>query len=123
MTTREVARQIKDHLIDLAVKDELPTDMNALDIEGIVKILNTAVALNMEIDGRPTAYSFTIEDVIEHGKQNGIRVSKNDAIEIIGLMQHKAELPVGWETVEYFTDLYFEEKKKERKAARKKVKA
>ena len=67
------------------------------------------VAIESAQQKEPTAFGFDIYDVIEHGKQNGYRISKKRAREIIERMNSKGDVSVGisWDTVLFFIEESF----------------
>lgn len=103
MNTYEVAKKIKQHLIDLAVADKFPLDIEGLDIYPIQEILKEAED--------ETAFGFDVGDVLGQAKADKVKITKKDAKEIIKLICHKGDASIGvnWETITYFTGLYLTE--------------
>lgn len=107
MNTYEVAKKIKQHLIKLAVKDKLPMDMEALDTAPIQKIIESYK--NEELAG-----GWSWEDVMGQAKDDGVKITKKEAKEILRFIDMEADASVGinWEVISDFIRLYMDEKKK-----------
>lgn len=109
MNTFDVAAKIKQHLVDLAVNDEFPLDLNELDIHPIIDILN-------EAEGE-SAFGFDVGDAIEHAAQYGYTIDEEAGKQIIGRLCSKGDLGAGvsWDTLLYYIEEYCENNNIEKK--------
>jgi len=58
-----------------------------------------------------------IDDVIWRGKDMDKKITKSQAREILSLLEseHDANIGINWETIDYWTDYYFEDLQKNKR--------
>jgi hypothetical protein len=107
MNTLQIAQNIKQHLIDLAVNDQLPLDMNGLDIAPIEDII--------KLEDSKHAFGFDVNDVLQQAEDDEIEITEQEAEAVISLMRYKGDVSIGisWDTVSYFITRIVEERIKE----------
>jgi hypothetical protein len=68
MNTQRIAEAVKNHLIDLALKDKLPLDMNDLSVSGLEKAIKKGMPTpkEMMLEKAGEYLSFDTEDELIH---------------------------------------------------------
>lgn len=105
---REIAQAVKNYLVELAVADKLPLDMNELEIIDLESVVSKAIA-DYEHEN-PTIAGFNYEDIQNQAEEDGTELTEQEAKDVVRLMTGKAEIPIGWDTVSYFIERYLEER-------------
>jgi len=92
------SKRIKEVLVQLAVDDKLPLDLNELD--------STIFAF---ADQNDTIGGWSLEDVYHKAKEMERELSEEDAINIFSELEHRFDASIGisWDTVEFCINCYF----------------
>ena len=109
MTNFKIACAIKEYLVNLAVEDKFPMDLNDLHETEIERIIDEATEI--------VAFGYVIGDiegVINNMNENPHRIEKGNLIEysdefaeeVLNTINSKADCSIGvsWYTIEYFID-------------------
>ena len=96
MQTNKIAQAVKDYIVDLAINDNLPMDLNQLDVEALEKVIKSQL---------PTDEENAI-DLASHYLSDG-ELSTEEMVEAIANHENQSDMidnvegVVVWEKVEW----------------------
>ncbi len=92
--------RVKAILVEMAINDELPSDMNDLDSN-----------LFSFCDPEPEAFGYNVVDIIERAEESDVKVTKGQAIGILELINRRGDCNngVAWDDIDYWTEQYLKE--------------